>query len=83
MIELATLQLQYQITELFLEKLNLEVPAPDTDLLETGMVDSLTFVELLLLLEQNFGLDVSIDELEIDNFRSVTSIATFIANRTR
>src|SRR5258706_6886307 len=33
---------------LFLARFNIDVPTPDTDLLETGLLDSLQLVELLL-----------------------------------
>ena len=36
-----------QLTELFARKLNLDVPSVDTDLMETGLLDSLALVELL------------------------------------
>ena len=72
--------LHNQIIALFMEELNLEVPSIDTDLLETGLLDSLHFVELLLHLERKFGTEISLEKLEIDHFRSVAKIAEFIAN---
>ena len=53
----------------------------DTDLFETGVLDSLKFVELLVQLEQQFGTRVSLDDLELDNFRSIGQIAHFIVGR--
>jgi acyl carrier protein len=35
-------------------------------------------VELLLQLEQEFGIDVVMADLEIDDFRTVNSIAAFV-----
>lgn len=72
--------LHERITALFLEKLNLEVPSADADLLKTGVLDSLHFVELLLHLEQEFGIKIALDELELDHFCSVTKIADFVAS---
>ena len=68
-----------KLADIFLKHLNIEVPAGDTDLLATGIMDSLALVELLLRLEQTFGAGVSIDDLELDNFRSLDSIAGFVA----
>ena len=73
--------LHTQITALFVAKLHLEVPSIDTDLLETGILDSLQFVELLLHLEQETGTTISLDDLEIDNFRSIAKIAEFVATQ--
>src|SRR5262245_58351810 len=72
-------QLHHRLTDLFANTLNLQVPSVDADLVETGALDSLTLVELLLSLEHEFGVQVSLDELEIDNFRSISSIAQFVA----
>ena len=50
----------------------------DTDLVETGMLDSLALVSFILELETSFGLSVSYDNLEIDNFRTVKTISQFV-----
>ncbi len=72
-----------QIARLFEEKLNLEIPSADTDLFDTGALDSMAFVELLVQLEQQFGTMVSFDDLELDNFRSIKKIADFVGNGDR
>ena len=71
-----------KLTELFAKKLNLEVSSVDTDLVETGLLDSLALVELLAQLEETFGISVSTDDLEFENFRSIASIARFVVQRT-
>ena len=71
-----------KLTELFAKKLNLEVSSVDTDLVGTGLLDSLALVELLAQLEETFGISVSTDDLEFENFRSITSIARFVVQRT-
>jgi acyl carrier protein len=70
-----------KLTELFAKKLNLDVSSLDTDLVETGLLDSLTLVELLAQLEETFGVSISIDDLEFENFRSIASIAGFVDQR--
>jgi acyl carrier protein len=70
-----------QITRIFEEKLHLEIPSADTDLFETGGLDSMAFVDLLRHLELEFGITMSLDELEIDSFRSIERIAEFVASR--
>jgi acyl carrier protein len=71
-----------KLTELFENKLNLEVSSVDTDLLGTGLLDSLALVELLAQLEETFGVSISMDDLELENFRSIASIAGFVAQLT-
>jgi methoxymalonate biosynthesis acyl carrier protein len=70
-----------KLTELFAKKLSLDVPSVDTDLIGTGLLDSLALVELLAQLEETFSVSVSIDDLELENFRSIASIAGFISQR--
>jgi acyl carrier protein len=70
-----------RISDLFVGKLGLDIPSRETDLFETGALDSMAFVELLALLEEEFGVAVSLDEIDIDSFRSIERIAAFVAGR--
>lgn len=70
-----------RIADLFVGKLGLDVPSRQTDLFETGALDSMAFVELLALLEEEFGIEVSLDDIEIDTFRSIERIAAFVVSR--
>jgi D-alanine--poly(phosphoribitol) ligase subunit 2 len=70
-----------RLARIFPDALHMEVPAIDTDLFDTGMLDSLGFVELLLRLEQDFGVPVSVDDLELDHFRTLGRIAQFVEAR--
>ena len=74
-------ELTNRIGQIFSEGLNLDAPPPDTDLFDSGILDSLAFVELLLRLEQEFGVTTSVDDLEIDNFRCIHRIAEFVEAR--
>ena len=70
--------LRSQVAALFADVLKIEVPSHDTNLLATGLLDSLGFVELLLQLERRFGIHVEMESLEPEDFRSIESIAAFI-----
>jgi len=74
--------IQRKLTELFARKLNLAVPTVETDLVGTGLLDSMALVELLAQLDETFGVSISTDDLELENFRSIASIARFVARRT-
>jgi len=63
----------------FTERFHIEVPTADTDLLETGILDSFQFVELLFQLEQHFGLRVSIDDIDLEDLRTLARIAQLVA----
>lgn len=73
--------LRDRIARVFATRMNQTVPSEDTDLFETGILDSLSFVTLLACLEEELGLTTSLDDLEFDNFRSITRIAEFVAAR--
>jgi acyl carrier protein len=75
--------LENQISALFSEKLNVEVPSPDTNLIDTGLVDSLTFVEFLAHLEADFAIQVDLADLEIEHFQTITRIARFVISKGR
>jgi len=75
--------LRGRISRLFADRLSLVVPSAETDLFESGALDSMGFVELLAQIEREFGVQVALGEIEMDNFRSIDRIAGFIAARTR
>ena len=62
----------------FTESFHIEVPSPDTDLLETGILDSFQFVELLLQLEQRFNLRIKIDDIDLEDLRTIARIARLV-----
>jgi D-alanine--poly(phosphoribitol) ligase subunit 2 len=64
---------------LFAETFHIEAPAPDADLLESGLLDSFQFVELLLQLERRFGVRLRIDDIELDDLRTLERIARMVA----
>jgi|SRR5579864_6715631 len=70
--------LQHRVMRLFEDKLGIEVPSADTDLFGSGVLDSLAFVNLLLNIESEFGITVTLETVELENFQSVTAITAFI-----
>lgn len=64
---------------LFVESFHVEVPSSDTDLLETGILDSFQFVELLFQLERHFGFRIKIEDIELDDLRTLARIARLLA----
>jgi acyl carrier protein len=74
-----TITLEQAITGIFRDTLKIAVPSYDTDLLAAGMLDSLGFVDLMVHLEERFAFHITIESLEPDNFRCITSIAAFVS----
>jgi D-alanine--poly(phosphoribitol) ligase subunit 2 len=60
------------------DHLTVMVDSADVDLLETGLIDSIGLVELILQLEDRFGVSLPMDALEIDDFRTINKIADLI-----
>ncbi|WP_328379648.1 acyl carrier protein [Streptomyces sp. NBC_01020] len=49
--------------------------APDLDLIENRLIDSLSFVEFVFLLEQLSGRSIEMETLEVDAIRTLDAIA--------
>jgi len=45
------------------------------------VLDSLAFVQLLFHLEQEFGVSTSVDDMEVENFKTISNIANFLRAR--
>ena len=76
------IRLYNRLTQFFRDKLYLEVPSPDTDLIEAGLLDSLNFAQLMVYVEQEFAMHISPEDLEFDHFRSIANIAAFVATKS-
>lgn len=71
-----------RLDALFVKTFHIEVPSPDADLLDLGILNSLQFVELLLQLEQQFGLRVKLEDLDLNDLRTLARIARLVAARS-
>ncbi|GGZ92240.1 acyl carrier protein [Streptomyces subrutilus] len=50
-----------------------EIPA-DLDLIENRLIDSLGFMEFVLLLEDLIGRELRLDQIDVDQFRTLRSL---------
>jgi acyl carrier protein len=53
----------------------------DTDLFGSGRLNSLFAMELVLFVEERFRMIVENEDLDINNFRSIDAIASFIERK--
>jgi acyl carrier protein len=72
---------QDRIKRIFSDQMNVDVASHDTDLLESQLLDSMGIVDLLLYIEQQFGVTIGLEELEIEDFRSIEKIADKVSGR--
>ncbi|HZF14576.1 MAG TPA: phosphopantetheine-binding protein [Steroidobacteraceae bacterium] len=81
MTHATTDSIQQRLGAIFADTFHVDVPAPDTDLLDSGIVDSLQFVELLYQLECHFALQLKIEEIDLDDLRSLARVARLVSRR--
>ena len=60
------------------EHLHVEVPSADIDLLDSGLLDSLQLVDLLLLIEERFGRRIPIEAVDLEDLRTLTRLARLL-----
>jgi acyl carrier protein len=70
--------LHAQFRAFFSEKLSVEVSSVDTDLVQTGILDSLALVELLTYIEEEFEAEISLEDIGIEDFLSIAKIAEYV-----
>jgi acyl carrier protein len=71
-----------RLLNLFADAFQIEAPAANLDLIDSGILDSLQLVELLYRLEQEFGARIPIENIDLDDLRTLERIAGLIAART-
>jgi D-alanine--poly(phosphoribitol) ligase subunit 2 len=67
-----------QLHQLLRDRLTVDVPAPDADLIDSGLLDSLGLVMLISGLEELFAFELPLDDFDLDRFRSLERIAEYL-----
>jgi acyl carrier protein len=68
----------HRVVALVRQVVGIDVADPTVDLLASGIIDSLAFVSLLLAIENQFGVSIDVNSLDLEDFQSVESITQFI-----
>ncbi|MGE5341783.1 MAG: acyl carrier protein [Candidatus Omnitrophota bacterium] len=63
------------------ENVNLSDLDNDFDIFEAGIVNSLFAIELMTFLEKSFNLKVTMDDLDMANFKSIHATAEFVRRK--
>ena len=53
----------------------------DSRLLEDGIIDSMSFVELILDIQNEYRIDIDPEEINETNFKSIYHLSNFIENK--
>lgn len=55
---------------------------PDDDLFSSGILDSLGVLQLVLFIEEQFGIEVPDEDVVFENFQSVSTIAEYLKTKS-
>ena len=69
---------EQKIRKILDDRLQIEPPASDQDLFQEGILDSLSFVDMLVALEGEFSITIALDKVDLDDFRSISRICDYI-----
>jgi D-alanine--poly(phosphoribitol) ligase subunit 2 len=72
-----------RIRDAFRRTLSIEIVDPDQDVIEEGLLDSLGLIELLVAIEGEFGIELALEELDVDDFRTPRRIAGVVTAAAR
>jgi methoxymalonate biosynthesis acyl carrier protein len=62
--------------------INIDGLGDDENLFESGIVNSLFAVQLMTFVERNFGIEIGTEDLDVENFKSVSATAMFIERKS-
>jgi acyl carrier protein len=66
-----------RIERIFRDALGVAVDSPETDLIETGVLDSMGLVTLLFELEREFSVTISLN-VELESLRTIEGLAALV-----
>jgi acyl carrier protein len=69
------------IRHYILENVNIPALDDDFDIFEAGIVNSLFAIELMTFLEKAFNIKVTMDDLDMGNFKSVNATSEFVRRK--
>jgi len=62
--------------------INIDRLRDDENLFESSIVNSLFAVQLTTFVERKFGVEIGMEDLDIENFKSVSATAEFVARKS-
>ena len=73
--------LRYYILNQYLSGESIEKLGVNDNLIDNGILDSMTLLKFVSYLENNYELEISNEELTPDNFESIKAIAHFLETK--
>ena len=69
------------VRRFILSSINITHLDDDDNLFESGIVNSLFAVQLMTFIEKTFAIEVGMDDLDIENFKSLNAAAAFVVRK--
>ena len=69
------------IRHYLLENIGVAELDDDVDIYESGLVNSLFAIQLMTFLEKSFEIKVTMDDLDMENFKSVNAASRFVLGK--
>lgn len=69
------------VTNFLLSSINIVNLNHDDNLFESGIVNSLFAVQLVTFLEKTFAIEIGMDDLDIENFKSLNATTAFVMRK--
>ena len=73
--------IQKALMQFFHDQFKIDVSSPSEDLIEAGILDSLMLIEVVMFMETEFSVTTKLDDLEMENFLTIESMARFVVAR--
>ncbi|MEV6028959.1 MULTISPECIES: acyl carrier protein [unclassified Streptomyces] len=69
------------IREFILDNISESTVGDDEDIFERGLVRSMFVMQLVLFVEQEFGVSITGEDLQFDNFRTIDRIDELVSRK--
>ncbi|HZO73975.1 MAG TPA: phosphopantetheine-binding protein [Ktedonobacteraceae bacterium] len=76
-----TQEIQPVVKDYIGEHIDLEELSEEINIFEAGLVNSLFAIELMTFLERAFCIKIGMDDLDMANFQSISSITAFVQKK--
>lgn len=74
-------QVKGTVRQFILRSINIPDLNDDDDLFEMGIANSLFAIQLMTFIEKTFALEVELEDLDIQNFKSLNASTAFIMKK--
>lgn len=75
-------EIKESVRSFILSSINLPDLKDDDNLFESGIVNSLFAVQLMTHIEKTFAIEVGMDDLDIENFKSLNATTAFVLKKS-